>query len=117
MNIDDMKSKEEVAILALIELIGVEARRLADFYSEAQDLQFEAPRQVRSADDETAKAKGSHSDPTPIIAADERRLALRLQVIRSERVLNDAAIALRGVRRGFERALDAYGIGAPEDWR
>jgi hypothetical protein len=48
---------------------------------------------------------GGHSDPTAETALDEGRLTVRRCLARTERDLEDAVVALRGVRLGLERAL------------
>jgi hypothetical protein len=59
----------------------------------------------RPREDTAERAKGGHGDPTPSIALDDRRLAVREQLHRSEAVVRDAVVAVRGVRRGLEMRL------------
>lgn len=92
----------------LVDWTRAEADALAELIPAAVDAQWVAPPQHRPRLDTTERAKGGHSDPTPAITLDERRLALRLQVIRSERALREAIIALRGVRLGLETTLGAW---------
>lgn len=83
----------------LIELIRAEADELADLLPKATSVQWLPVRP-------TATEPGQPADPTGETATDPDRLALRLQIIRSERLLRETAIALRGVRLGLATALD-----------
>jgi hypothetical protein len=85
-----------------------EATALATMLPAALEYQWRRPAVVRPDVDTTERESGGHSDPTADVALDGRRLRLRAQVIKSERVLRDAVIAARGVRLGLEKALAAY---------
>lgn len=85
------------------------ARREADLLDAVipavSDAQWSPAPIDRPRIDTAERIKGLASDPTATVALDSARLDLRAQVVRSERVLRDAIVALRGVRRGLERAL------------
>lgn len=93
---------------ALAALVVEESRRLAGMLPDALASQWSASPIPKPRDDTTERSKGAPSDPTAAVALDGRRLRLRAQVIESERVLRDAAIAVVGVRRGLERTLGAW---------
>ena len=98
---DTIEAEAEVApIERLVQLIRAEADTLADYLPEAQAVQWLPTGPI-------VTEPGKPSDPTGETVADPGRLALRLQVIRSERLLRETAVALIGVRRGLEMALDA----------
>jgi hypothetical protein len=60
-------------------------------------------------EDTPQRASGDRpADPTADTALDARRLAVRETVIRSERVLRDAALALRAVRHATETAVARF---------
>lgn len=72
------------------------------------DAQWSQSRRPLPREDTHERATGAHSDPTADTALDSNRLALRLQVIKSERAIRSAIIAVRGVRLGAERALSSW---------
>lgn len=79
-----------------------EIAELAPLLDKATAAQWSVPPTRRPDEDTAERSKGPHSDPTPGIALDERRLSLSAQVKESERVLRAAVVAVRGVRRGLE---------------
>lgn len=95
-------------LAALAGLVRRECDALSEVLPGALSAQWRAAPAPKPRDDTTERGKGSHGDPTQAIVLDERRLRLRLQVIASERVLRGAAVAVRGVRRGLELALDEW---------
>jgi hypothetical protein len=99
---------EDFRLEALVRLIRLEGDALAGLLQEGSAVQWSASPVPRPRDDTTERAKGGHGDPTPSIVVDDRRLAVRDQVVRSEKVLRDAALALRGVRRGLEISLASW---------
>lgn len=105
----------DVSLEMLAELIREEVAALLETLPDAYARQWTASPVPRPREDTNERAKGPHSDPTPSIALDGRRLALRDQVVASEHVLRSAAVAVRGVRRGLERALDRWDGAAPEE--
>lgn len=89
----------------LVALVREESAALEAALSGALAVQWQPSPVPKPRDDTTERAKGGHGDPTPSIVADGRRLDLRAQVEASRRTLRDAAVAVRGVRRGLEIAL------------
>lgn len=102
---DDPKDAD---LMRLAEIAVEECGALAAMLPAALEYQWRRPSSVRPDVDTTERETGGHSDPTADVALDGRRLRLRAQVIKSERVLRDAVIAARGVRVGLEKALAAY---------
>lgn len=102
INPDTIEDEVEAAPAEkLLKIIRAETDLLADSLDIARSVQWEAPHPL-------PVENGQPANPTADTATDAERLALRLQIIRSERVLREAAIAVSGVRRGLERALDPY---------
>lgn len=89
----------------LLQLCRDECSALAALLPAVGDSQWLASPALLPGEDTTERSKGIHGDPTPGIALDARRLALRAQIQESEIALRGAAIAVRGVRRGLERRL------------
>lgn len=83
-------------------MLTKEIAALAPVLDKALAAQWSVPPARRPDEDTAERSKGPHSDPTLGIALDERRLALSAQVKESDRVLRDAIVAVRGVRRGLE---------------
>lgn len=83
-------------------MLTKEIAELAPVLDRARAAQWSVPPRRRPDEDTTERSQGPHSDPTPGIALDERRLSLSAQVKESERVLREAVVAVRGVRRGLE---------------
>ena len=103
INPDTIEDEVEAApIENLLGLVRAEADLLADSLDIARSVQWEAPRPLPTEN-------GQPANPTADVATDAERLALRLQIIRSERLLREAVISLRGVRLGLDRALKPYG--------
>lgn len=71
----------------------------------AIDAQWERSPVPRPREDTHERASGGISDPTADVAADEARVILRAQLVRSERIARSTIVAVRGVRRGLEMAL------------
>jgi hypothetical protein len=85
--------------------LAEEALGLALLMHEAQDAQWRPSLTPKPRGDTTERSKGGHSDPTGDTVADERRLAVRAQVIAAELLLESATRAMRVVNRRLERAL------------
>lgn len=92
----------------LLALMKKEVETLTDVALVALEAQWQASPVSRARDDTTERSQGERSDPTSEVALDERRLALRLQVIKSERIIRQALTSIIGVRRGFEMTLDRW---------
>lgn len=96
---------EAVQLDNLADQVRQEAEALHTILSMALDVQWTATPTVQASDDTADRVKHRAIDPTGEIACDLDRLALRDQILQSQHVLRDAVVALRGVRRGLERAL------------
>lgn len=83
-------------------MLTKELAALAPVLDMASAAQWSVPPRRRPDEDTAERSKGPHSDPTPGIAIDERRLALSVQIKESDRIVREAAAAVRGVRRGLE---------------
>lgn len=103
-----MQLTEPEALDALLTRMTKEVEMLADVAALALDAQWSPSPVTRARDDTSERETGVRSDPTSAVALDDRRLALRLQVIKSERIIKEALVSIIGVRRGFERALDQW---------
>lgn len=102
INPDTIEAELEAAPLTrLVELVRAEAEALALSYDIARSVQWDAPHPL-------PVENGQPANPTADTATDAERLALRLQIIRSERLLREAVVALAGVRIGLDRALKPY---------
>lgn len=95
-------------LLRLAEMARAEAEALAELLPAALEYQWRRPASGRADTDTSERASGVYSDPTPDVALDGRRLRLRAQVLQSERILRETVIRARGIRRGLERAIEAY---------
>ena len=98
----------EADLEALLRIVLAECQALGEALPEAYASQWKPAPIPKPREDTTERAKGGHADPTPSVALDGRRLALRAQVLRSERVVRDTVVAVRGVRRGLELALSSW---------
>ncbi len=85
-----------------LDMLTKEVAQLAPALDRAREARWSLPPRRLPDEDTTERSQGSHSDPTPGLALDERRLALSAQVRESERIIREAAAAIRGVRRGLE---------------
>lgn len=92
----------------LVKDLMTAALDLLPLLEEAAAVQYDAPPTARPAEDTHQRAQGPHSDPTPGLALDERRLALSEQVKASERLVRSAAISIRATRAGIEAALETW---------
>lgn len=99
---------EQLRLDGLVQWARREADALGALLPAALDAQWQAAPNPRPREDTTERSKGVTSDPTSANALDERRWALRLQIVRSERMLREAIVALRGVRRGLEMRFDEW---------
>lgn len=90
-----------------------EALRLSHSLAKADAIQWEAAPIPRPSDDTTQRAKGGHGDPTPSIALDERRLAVRAQYDAAASVLVMAQATVAAARRDLDAAIDAWEGGDP----
>ncbi len=98
----------EATLERLAEIVREECDALGLTIPAAASAQWTPSPIPKPRDDTAERAKGGHGDPTPDVVLDGRRLALRAQVLRSETVLRDALVAVRGVRVGLERALSRW---------
>lgn len=101
-----MNSDEPLA--RLVNLLSFEVDQLAAVTGPALEARWSPSPVPRPRDDTTERSTGAHSDPTADIALDERRMALSVQIMKSERLLEQALVAIRGVRRGLERTLERW---------
>lgn len=92
----------------LIKLLRDECSTLVTLLPMVGDSQWRSSPIPRPREDTSERATGGHGDPTPTIALDEQRLALREQLLRSEVVVRNAAVAVRGARRGLEISLSRW---------
>lgn len=105
--VDDIVEGDVAACHHLVTLLKMELDALEDVLGPALEAQWQPAPYIR-ADDTGIKQPGGIDRPTEDIALDGRRMALRAQVLRSERILRDTAVNVRGVRRGLERALERW---------
>lgn len=80
--------------------------RLLEVVDEAQWASSPAASVEREA--KVANTSGAVDDPTGVIVTDPSRLAIREQVVRSERLLRHALVNVAGVRRGLEIRLHQW---------
>lgn len=96
-------------IEALAVLITRETEALLTQVSEGVTRQWEASPVPKPREDTGRTGSGDRpSDPTADTVADPRRLAVRETIIRSERVLRDAAIAVVATRKALARAVERF---------
>jgi hypothetical protein len=86
----------------VLQAIVCESRDLADVLDLARNVQW-------TPASPTPAVNGQPSNPTADTTADPQRLALRLQVIASERALRDTAAGLIALRESLSRAMEPYG--------
>jgi hypothetical protein len=86
----------------VLDVIRAEAEALADSLDLARNVQWTAARPEPTQD-------GQPANPTADITANPERLALRLQVIASERALRETAAHLIALRASLDEALEPYG--------
>ena len=101
-------------ILEEIAAVDAELQRLWTSLNEALSYQWDAPPVPRPSDDTAERSKGPVSDPTPQIALDGRRLALRATVLEAER----AVVRIRAVVSELADRVEgsvARWEGAPDD--
>jgi hypothetical protein len=104
----------ESRLTRLAELAGDEAAGVLALVSSAGAAQWDVPGRVAGeVDSAPIHGRGSHADPTAAIALDRDRLYLRAVLTRAEPLIEAALRDLRGVRRGLEMAMAAYGEGPP----
>lgn len=106
--VDLYADPDQLRMDGLIRWVRAECDALEAILPAAVDAQWQRPPVRKASDDTTERSKGGHSDPTSAIALDDVRSQLRSQVLNSEHVLRTAIVALRGVRRGLERRLEAW---------
>jgi hypothetical protein len=105
------------SVTHLIGLIRAEVDALEALLPDAIDVQCLPSPRILPREDTAERAKNRRSDPTLATVADESRLALSQQVLRSRRLLQNVAVAARGVRRGLEISLVAWcGEDENETW-
>lgn len=94
---------------ALVSIIREETEALHRLIPGASDRQWSASPVPRPREDTSERSSGDRpADPTADVVLDARRLALRAEVIRSERSLREAAIRLRAARKGLDRAIARF---------
>jgi hypothetical protein len=77
-----------------------------------EEMQWEAsPAHSVEREVQVKSTHGEVSDPTGDTVTDPARLALRAQVVRSERLLRAALVNVVGVRRGLEIRASAWEVG------
>lgn len=79
--------------------------RVTRLVYEASDAQWQAGKSPVPREDTTERSKGMTSDPTPTIVADDRRLKLRLEVLKATHALNAATTELETVETRLTHAL------------
>jgi hypothetical protein len=99
--------------LELARAVAREALALAAAVAAAEDAQWSASHTPQPREDTTERSRGGHSDPTLNIVTDDRRLALRDAVTKSETNLERAGRVLRASRAAVEHSLDAWNGAAP----
>lgn len=103
------ESDRDPRLDALARVIEKEAEALKDVLPAALARQWSASPVPRPREDTPQRASGERpSDPTADTVLDPRRLAVRGTVIRAERVLLDAAAALRAARLAVVRAVETF---------
>lgn len=101
---DDLDALEAEALLA--RFTG-ETAAIGDLLARAREVQWTAPPRTTVP----AERKGighKPSAPTEDIALDGQRLALRVNVLASERALRQATLYATAIRRHLEEALRPY---------
>jgi hypothetical protein len=93
----------------------VEAEGLLRLLPAVSEMQWESSPAYLGEDDgvRVANMSGAPADPVADTVTDPQRMALRLQVQRSERLMRDALIRVRGVRRGLEIRMVGWETGTP----
>lgn len=85
-------------------------RRIRLLLTAAYECQWRTPGATSASDDVARRSKGGHSDPTPEVALDERRLALRHAVRHAEAALRlPWLFNLDAAEAGLREALAPYG--------
>lgn len=82
--------------------------RVRQLLADVGDAQWRAGKSPVPREDTTERSKGLTSDPTPNIVVDQRRLALRDAVIKSERALEHAGRTLQAAERHLHEALEHW---------
>lgn len=96
-------------IEALVQIIREEAEVILALYPDAVTRQWSASPVPKPREDTSQQSSGGRpSDPTGDTVLDARRLALRETVVRSDRLLREAAIRLRATRKATERAIARF---------
>lgn len=113
MGVDLDRDPDEAAILELIVQLRKEADVLAALIPIAIESQWTPAPVARPREDTTERVKNGKADPTSVIALDSERQICRAQVVRSQRVLRHAVVALREVRLSLRRAVDAWNGEVP----
>jgi hypothetical protein len=91
----------------VVHALAEEALGLATLIAQSETAQWQPANIPKPRDDSGIRAKGGHADPVSDTVADERRLALRAQVVAGELLLRSATRAMRAISRRLERALAA----------
>ena len=99
-------SEETVFVQHHLELLEAEVRKTLELLPAVEDAQWaHSPSQTGPPELPDRRVVGKHGDPTGNTVADPSRLQLREQSKRSERLVRDALLKVRGVRRGLEISL------------
>lgn len=101
---DDLEALEAESILARF---TSETHALGDALARAREVQWTAPPRTTVGAERKA-VNGKPSDPTGDIALDGQRLALRVNVLATERALRTAVLHVVAIRRHLEEALRPY---------
>lgn len=105
-------SNEIVNMQRLTAQLLAEAEGLFRLLPVVEEMQWEAsPAHSVEREVQVKSTHGEVSDPTGDTVTDPARLALRSQVVRSERLLRAALVNVAGVRRGLEIRMGAWEVG------
>jgi hypothetical protein len=105
-------SNEIVNMQRLTAQLLTEAEGLFRLLPVVEEMQWEAsPAHSVEREVQVKSTHGEVSDPTGDTVTDPARLALRSQVVRSERLLRAALVNVAGVRRGLEIRMGAWEVG------
>lgn len=85
-----------------------DALRLASLLGQADEIQWQPSPTPKPREDTTERSKGGHGDPTASIVADDRRLAVRVAVLKGEGAIEQAAAAVRSASADLEHAIDRW---------
>jgi len=102
-------SEETVFIQGYAEQLAEEVEQLIALLPVIEEAQWEkSPGLERAAETADRHVSSAPSDPVGDTVADPARLEIRSQAKRSERLMKDALVKVRGVRRGFEISFNRW---------